>query len=87
MKTTRARRVGRAALCAVSVVSVAAAALAASAGGALASRAGGANPIVRIDDGLVRGAQTSGVSSFLGLPYAAPPTEHKSQQPATALAR
>jgi para-nitrobenzyl esterase len=75
MKTTRARRVRRAALSAVSAVSVAAAVLAASAGGVVASPAsGGANPIVRIDDGLIRGASTTGVNSFLGLPYAAPPT-------------
>ena len=75
MRTTRARRVRRAALSAVSAVSVAAAVLAASAGGAVASPAsGGANPIVRIDDGLIRGASATGVNSFLGLPYAAPPT-------------
>ena len=75
MNTTRARRVRRAALSAVSAVSVAAAVLAASAGGAVASPAsGGANPIVRIDDGLIRGASATGVNSFLGLPYAAPPT-------------
>src|ERR1700736_4913538 len=75
MTTTRARRVRRAALSAVSAVSVAAAVLAASAGGAVASPAsGGANPIVRIDDGLIRGASATGGNSFLGLPYAAPPT-------------
>src|SRR6267154_3990579 len=75
MKRTRARRVRRAALSAVSAVSVAAAVLAASAGGAVASPAsGGANPIVRIDGGLIRGASATGVNSFLGLPYAAPPT-------------
>ena len=75
MKTTRARRVRRAALSAVSAVSVAAAVLTASAGGAVASPAsGGANPIVRIDGGLIRGASATGVNSFLGLPYAAPPT-------------
>ena len=75
MKTTRARRLRRAALFAVSAVSVAATVLAASAGGAVASPAsGGANPIVRIDGGLVRGASAAGVNSFLGLPYAAPPT-------------
>jgi len=75
MKTTRARRVRRAALFAVSAVSVAATVLAASAGGAVASPAsGGASPIVRIDDGLIRGASATGVNSFLGLPYAAPPT-------------
>ncbi len=75
MKTTRARRVRRAALSAVSAVSVAATVLAASAGSAVASPAsGGANPIVRIDGGLIRGASATGVNSFLGLPYAAPPT-------------
>ena len=75
MTTTRARRVRRAALSAVSAVSVAAAVLAASAGGAVASSASGStDPIVRIDGGLVRGADAAGVNSFLGLPYAAPPT-------------
>jgi len=62
-------------LFAVWAVSVAAATLGANAGGAVASpTSGGANPIVRIDDGLVRGADVAGVNSFLGLPYAAPPT-------------
>jgi Carboxylesterase family len=47
----------------------------AGAGSAVASPAsGGANPIVRIDDGLVRGADVAGLDSFLGLPHAAPPT-------------
>ena len=75
MKTNRARRLRRAVLFAGSAVGVAATVLAASAGGAIASpAAGGANPVVRIDDGLVRGAGVAGVYSFLGLPYAAPPT-------------
>ena len=75
MKTTRARRVRRAALFAVSAVSVAATVLVAGAGRAVASPASaGANPIVRIDGGLIRGASATGVNSFLGLPYAAPPT-------------
>src|SRR5580700_6171652 len=75
MKTTHLRRVRRAALFAVSAVSAAATALGATGGGAVASpTSGGANPIVRIDDGLVRGADVAGVDSFLGLPYAAPPT-------------
>src|ERR1700730_1838837 len=88
MTTTRARRVRRAALSVVSAVSVAAAVLAASAGGAVASPAsGGANPVVRIDSGLIRGASAAGVNSFLGLPYAAPPTgklRWRPPQPATA---
>jgi para-nitrobenzyl esterase len=88
MKTTRAGRVRRAAFCAVSAVSVAVAALAASAAGAVASPAsGGANPIVRTDDGFVRGAAGSGVDSFLGVPYAAPPTGNlrwRPPQPAAA---
>src|SRR5580692_5190076 len=74
MKTTRARRVRRAALSTVSAVGVAATVLVAGAGGAVASPAsGGTSPIVRIDGGLVRGASATGVDSFLGLPYAAPP--------------
>ena len=64
MKTTRARRVRRAALFAVSAVSVAATTLGATGGGAAASPAsGGANPIVRVDDGLVRGVDVAGVDS------------------------
>jgi para-nitrobenzyl esterase len=75
-------------LFAVSAVSVAAAALGANASSAVASPAsGGANPIVRIDDGLVRGADVAGVNTFLGLPYAAPPTGNlrwRAPQPAAA---
>ena len=75
MKTTRVRRLRRAVLVAVPAVGVAAVVLAGSAGGAVASPAsGGANPAVRVDGGLVRGACAAGVDSFLGLPYAAPPT-------------
>ena len=74
-KTTRARRCGELRCPQCSAVSVAAAVLAAGAGGAVAAPAsGGANPIVRIDGGLSRGASAAGVNSFLGLPYAAPPT-------------
>ena len=72
MKATPARRRRRAALFAVSAVSVAATLVTAGTGGAVASPAsGGANPIVRINGGLVRGT-TAG--EFLGIPYAAPPT-------------
>ena len=88
MKTTRVRRLRRAVLVAVPAVGVAAAVLAASAGGAVASPASaGANPVVRIDGGLVRGAGAAGVDSFLGLAYAAPPTAKlrwRPPQPAAA---
>ena len=74
MKTSRTRRLRRAALFAVSTVSVAATVLTVGTGGAVASPAsGGASPIVRIDDGLVRGTTAGTVDEFLGLPYAAPP--------------
>jgi para-nitrobenzyl esterase len=75
MKATGVRRGRRAVLFAVSAVSVAATVLVAGVGGAAASPAsGGANPIVHINGGLVRGVGAGPVSSFLGLPYAAPPT-------------
>ena len=75
MKTTRARRLRRAALFAVPAVGVAATVLTAGTGGAAASAAsGGANPIARTDDGLVRGTTAGTVDEFLGMPYAAPPT-------------
>jgi len=75
MKTTRARRVRRAVWSAGSAAGLAAAVLAAGASGAVASPASSsANPVVRVDGGLVRGADVAGVDSFLGLPYAAPPT-------------
>jgi hypothetical protein len=62
MKTTCARHVRRAALFAVSAVGVAATVITAGTGSAVASPAsGGANPVVRIDGGLVRGASAAGV--------------------------
>jgi len=87
MKTTRVRRVRRAVLFAVSV-SVAATVPVAGASRAVASPASaGANPIVRIDGGLIRGAGVAGAYSFRGLPYAAPPTGNlrwRPPQPAAA---
>ena len=75
MKATPARRLRRAALFAVSAVSVAATLVTTDTGAAVASPAsGGANPIVRINDGLVRGTTAGTVGEFLGIPYAAPPT-------------
>ena len=67
MKTTRARRVRRAALFAVSAVGVAATVITAGTGSAVASPAsGGTNPVVRVDGGLIRGANAAGVSLLQG---------------------
>jgi para-nitrobenzyl esterase len=75
MKTTRARRVRRAVWSAGSAAGLVATVLVAGASGAVASPvSGNASPVVRVDGGLVRGADVAGVDSFLGLPYAAPPT-------------
>src|SRR6478752_9940512 len=87
MKTTRARRVRRAVWSVGSAAAVAATVLVAGASGAVASPASGsANPVERIDGSLVRGADAAGVRSFLGLPYAAPPTGNlrwRAPQPAS----
>src|SRR5919204_260203 len=88
MKTTRARRVRRAVWYAGAAFGVAATVLVAGASGAVASPASGsANPVVRIDGGLIRGVGAAAVYSFKGLPYAAPPTGNlrwRAPQPAAA---
>jgi para-nitrobenzyl esterase len=88
MKTTRTWRLRRAAVFVASAVGLAATVLGAGAGGAAASPAsGGASPVVRTGGGLVRGTDGAGVSTFLGLPYAAPPTGNlrwRAPQPAAA---
>jgi para-nitrobenzyl esterase len=61
-------------LFAVSAVSAATTLLTVDNSGAVASPAsGGASPIVRVNDGLVRGTAAGTVDEFLGIPYAAPP--------------
>jgi para-nitrobenzyl esterase len=61
-------------LFAVSAVSAATTLLTVDSSGAVASPAsGGASPIVRVNDGLVRGTAAGTVDEFLGIPYAAPP--------------
>ncbi|HEU5160105.1 MAG TPA: carboxylesterase family protein [Streptosporangiaceae bacterium] len=42
-------------------------------GGQAAARASGAEPVVRTENGALRGVRSGGVDSFLGVPYAAPP--------------
>jgi para-nitrobenzyl esterase len=75
-------------LLAVLAVSAAAAVLVTGAGGAVAApSSGSSSPVVRTGGGLVRGAGAAGVDSFLGLPYAAPPTGNlrwRAPQPAAA---
>src|ERR1700761_5877092 len=85
MNTTRSRRASLAAVCCAALAAVTVPAASASATGD--PGAGGA-PIVRTDNGVVRGMAVagSGVDAFLGLPYAAPPTGrlrwHPPQTPA-----
>jgi para-nitrobenzyl esterase len=43
-------------------------------GTAASAASGSASPVVHVQGGFVRGAEVAGVDSFLGLPYAAPPT-------------
>jgi para-nitrobenzyl esterase len=76
MNTTPWRRAQLAAACCAALAALtlaAAGTTAAKASAAAAAWGSGANPIVRTDDGLVRGAIAGTVDEFLGLPYAAPP--------------
>ncbi|HEX6468772.1 MAG TPA: carboxylesterase family protein [Streptosporangiaceae bacterium] len=48
-------------------------ALAVSLAAAMPARASGGGPVVRTENGALRGQRAGGVDSFLGVPYAAPP--------------
>ena len=78
MNTTHSRRASLAAACSAALAALtltATGAAAATVGAATAhAGSGGANPIVRTDDGFVRGMAVGAVDEFLGIPYAAPPT-------------
>jgi para-nitrobenzyl esterase len=50
-------------------------------GTAVAASGSRAAPIVTTADGAVRGTTAGTVDEFLGIPYAAPPTGHRSRQP------
>ena len=71
-RLTHPQRAPLAGLCAALTV-LTLAAMTAPAGASPVSNLGAA-PIVRVQDGAVRGAAGSGADEFLGLPYAAPPT-------------
>ena len=53
----------------------------AQAGTAAAASGPGGPPIVATDDGAVRGVAGPGADAFLGLPYAAPPTDNLRWRP------
>jgi para-nitrobenzyl esterase len=77
MKMTHWRRAPLAATCCAALGALAltaAGATAAHAGTATAAWRSGGAPIVRTDDGAVRGMAAGSVDEFLGIPYAAPPT-------------
>ena len=76
MKTSHPGHAVRGGLCAVlmALTLTAPGARAADTGPSTAAWSPHTVPILRIEDGAVRGAAVSGVDQFLGLPYAAPPT-------------
>jgi para-nitrobenzyl esterase len=76
MSTPHWRRVPLAAACCAALAALtltAAGATTATAGTATAHAGSGGAPIVRTDDGAVRGMAAGTVDEFLGIPYAAPP--------------
>ena len=77
MNTTHWRHVPLAAACCAALAALtltAAGATTATARAATAHAGSGGAPIVRTDDGAVRGMTAGTLDEFLGIPYAAPPT-------------
>jgi para-nitrobenzyl esterase len=77
MKITHGLRAPMATACCAALTALTLAAVGATtgtAGAATAHASSGGAPIVRTDDGAVRGRTAGTVDEFLGIPYAAPPT-------------